>query len=129
MCVTTSVVFVTAVYITIYWPQTTLGVEILWQILIVGFLGSLGIFIYPEREISRKMTLILCVLHYLETNALVLGCGIWFEWFEADNLFMVLGMVIAITVVFLLVTVIEWKKNNRMAAIMNERLKEYQNLK
>ena len=32
VCVTTCVVFVTAVYITIFWPQVSLGVEILWQI-------------------------------------------------------------------------------------------------
>lgn len=126
VCVTTCVVFVTAVYITIFWPQTTtLKTEILWQILGVSFLSSLGIYIYPERELSGKMTLLLNILHYMETNAVVLGCGIWFGWFYADNLPMVLGMIIAIAFVFGLVYAVVWNRNKRMAALMNERLKEY----
>lgn len=118
-------VFVSAVYITIFWPQASLGVEILWQILFVSFLCSLGIFIYPEREVSGKMTFLLYVLHYVVTNVVVLGCGIWFEWFYADDFPMVLGMVVIIALVFLLVSVVVWNRGRRMAALMNERLKEY----
>lgn len=125
-CVTTCVVFVTALYITIFWPRTTLGVEILWQILIVSFLSSLGIFIYPERELGGRATALLYILHYIETNAVVLGCGIWFGWFYVDNFPMVLGMIIIIAFVFLLVSAVVWNRNKRMAVSMNERLREYQ---
>lgn len=124
-CVTTCVVFVTAVYITIFWPQVSLGVEILWQILGVSFLSSFGIYLYPEKERSSKFILIRYILHYIYTNAVVLGCGIWFGWFYADNLAMVLGMIVVIALVFLLVSVILWKKNKKMAVLMNERLKGY----
>lgn len=126
VCVTTCVVFVTAVYITIFWQQATLGVEILWQILTVSFLCSLGIYIYPEREVSGKTEKLLYILHYIISNVVVLGCGVWFGWFDTDNLPMVLGMVIAVALVFLLVSIVMWKRNQRTAALMNERLKEYQ---
>lgn len=126
VCVTTCVVFVTAVYITIFWPDTTLGVEILWQILAVSFLCSLCMYIYPERELSAKTTILLNILHYIVTNVIVLGCGIWFGWFYADNLPMVLGMVAVIAFVFALVSVAVWNRNKKMAALMNERLKGYQ---
>ena len=126
VCVTTCVVFVTAVYITIFWPQVSLGVEILWQILGVSFLSSFGICLYTEKERSAKSTLVRYILHYIYTNAVVLGCGVWFGWFYADNLAMVLGMVVVIALVFLLVSVIVWNKDKKMAALMNERLKGYQ---
>ena len=126
VCVTTCVVFVTAVYITIFWPQVSLGVEILWQILGVSCLSSFGICLYPEKERSSKSTLIHYILHYIYTNVVVLGCGIWFGWFYADNLSMVLAMVVVIALVFLLVSVIVWNRNKKMAALMNERLKGYQ---
>ena len=125
-CVTTCVVFVTAVYITIFWPPVSFGTEILWQILFVSFLCSLGIFFYPEQETRKKMVWIPLLIHYIEVNVVVLGCGIWFGWFYADSLPMVLGMVIAIALVFLLISVISWNRGKRMAALMNERLKEYQ---
>lgn len=125
-CVTTCVVFVTALYITIFWPHTTLGVELLWQILAVSLLTSLGFYIYPEQEVSAKATWLLCVLHYVEVNVVVLGCGSWFGWFRADDLPMVLGMVIIIAFVFVLVSKIMWNRKKKMAALMNERLREYQ---
>lgn len=126
VCVTTCVLFVSAVYITIYWPQATLGVEILWQILIVSFLSSLGVYIYPDREVSKRTGILLTVVHYVETNALVLGCGFWFEWFYADNLLMVVGMVIVIALVFLTVSIAVQLRARQLAALMNERLQEYQ---
>lgn len=126
VCVTTCVVFVAALYITIFWPQTSLGVEILWQILLISFLTSLGVYFYPEEEISAKSTLFRYILHYIYSNIVVLGCGIWFGWFYADHFWMVLGMVIAIAFVFFLVSVVEWNKEKKMAALMNEQLKEYQ---
>lgn len=126
VCVTTCVLFVSAVYITIFWPQTTLGVEILWQILIVSFLSSLGIYIYPDREVSKRTEILLTIVHYIETNVLVLACGFWFEWFYVDNLGMVIGMVIVIALVFLTVSVAVQLRAKQLAALMNERLAEYQ---
>lgn len=124
-CVTTFVVFVTAVYIGIFFPGTTLGVEILWQILFVSFLCSLGVLIYPEREVSAGTAILLTVLHYIEVNIVVMGCGLWFGWFYADNLPMVLGMLFIIALVFAVVSAILWSRDKRIAARINERLMEY----
>lgn len=126
MCVTTCVLFVTALYITIFWPRVMLGVEILWQILSVSFLCSVVNSIYPQREISGKAMLILYILRYVITNGIVLGCGIWFGWFYANNLSMVLAMLFSIAVIFVLVSVTVWRRGKQQAALMNERLQVYQ---
>lgn len=125
-CVTTCVVFATAIFITLFWENASLGTEILWQILFVSFLCSLGQFFYPDKVTSKKLSACFFFLHYLTVNIIVLGCGIWFEWFYLENLTMVLGMLVLIALTFLLVTVIVWKRTAYMAEIMNERLKEYQ---
>lgn len=65
--------FVTALYITIFWPHVMLGVEILWQILSVSFLCSVVNSIYPQREISGKAMLILYILRYVITNGMCWG--------------------------------------------------------
>ena len=127
VCVTTCVLFVTALYITIFWPQQEkVGVDILWQILTVSFLCSVMVALYPQREVSRKVMLLVFISHYIVTNVIVLGCGVWFEWFYADNLPMVLGMIFAIAVVFVLVSAVAWKRGKQQAALMNERLRMYQ---
>ncbi|MBD5445666.1 MAG: DUF3021 domain-containing protein [Lachnospiraceae bacterium] len=126
VCVTSCVVFGTAVYITIFWSQATLLVDILWQMLSVSFLTSLGVCFYPKKEVSAKSILIHHILYYIYVNVVVLGCGIWFGWFYADNLPMVLGMLILIALVFILVSIAIWNRAKKMAFLMNERLKGYQ---
>ncbi|MDE7479289.1 MAG: DUF3021 domain-containing protein [Lachnospiraceae bacterium] len=126
VCVTTCVLFVTAVYITVFWPQVELGVKILWQILGVSLLCSIAFLIYPQREVSRKVMMFLHIVHYLVTNIIVLGCGIWFGWFYVDNLPMILAMLFSIAAVFVLVSIIMWKRGKQQAALMNERLRMYQ---
>ncbi|MDE7183622.1 MAG: hypothetical protein K2O40_03895, partial [Lachnospiraceae bacterium] len=85
VCVTTCVLFVTALYITVFWPHATLGVEILWQILFVSFLCSAVNAFFLEWEVSGTLLVVFYVLRYVMTNGIVLGCGFWFEWFYADN--------------------------------------------
>lgn len=125
-CVTTFVVFVTAAYITIFWKQASLGVEILWQILFVSLLCSLSLLFYPARELGTKATMLAIVLHYIAVNIIVMGCGLWFEWFDPNSLPMVLGMLFVIALVFALVSVIMWNRDKKIAARMNERLQTYQ---
>lgn len=120
--VVTMVVFASAVCITVFWGDSTL----LWEILFVSFLCSLGTLIYPEKPVSKKAIWLLRILHYVLVNVVVLGCGIWFEWFYADNLLMVLGMLLSIAVIFVLVSLIVWKRAAHTAELMNERLKTYQ---
>lgn len=124
--VVTAVVFGSAVYITIFWGESTLGVKLLWQILLVSFLCSLGTLMYPEKQTGKKVLWLLRALHYVLVNAVVLGCGIWFEWFYADNLLMVLGMLLLIAVIFVTASYILWKRASHAAELMNERLKIYQ---
>lgn len=126
VCVTTCVVFVTAAYITVFWPKASLEVDILWEVLIISFLTSLGVYFYPGEKASSKTVAACYVLHYIYVNIVVLGCGSWFEWFYIDDLAMVLGMVFAIAAVFFLVSAAEWNRTKRMAALMNECLKGYQ---
>lgn len=124
--VTTCVIFVTAVYITLFWPYESLKVKILWQILAVSFACSAGICIYPKhQEVSKKTALLLYFLQYVEVNVIVLGCGLWFRWFYLDDMPMVIGMIIAIAFVFLLISVLVWNRDKRTAELMNKRLQEY----
>lgn len=126
VCVTTCVLFVTALYITVFWPHESLGVKILWQILVVSLLCSIVFAIYPQREVGRNTMVLLYIVHYVITNVIVLGCGVWFGWFYVDNLPMVLAMLFAIAAIFVLVSVVMWKRGKQQAALMNERLRMYQ---
>lgn len=125
--VTTGSVFVCAVYNKIFWPyDSSLDENILWQLLALAFLCSMGNFLYHYREISRKRGLIEKVVHYLYINAVVLGCGYGFGWIDKDNVPMLIVMLLGIFLVFAVVSFVVWRLHARESENLNRKLREYQ---
>ncbi|MDE6601732.1 MAG: DUF3021 family protein [Lachnospiraceae bacterium] len=125
--VTTGSVFVCAVYNNVFWPQGTfLESDILWQLLALALVCSLGNFIHPYREISRRRAVVNKVLHYLYINVVVIGSGYLFAWMDIGNLFMLAVMVLGIAVVFVAVSSVIWGLHKRESENLNRKLKEYQ---
>ena len=123
--VTTCTVIGVGVYCGIFFPGIHFGIEMMWEILLVALLTSVGTLMYKD-ELSKKSTKIRCVIHYLMVNVIVVVCGIWFNWFHTDDLAQVIGMLILIAVIFLIVSVVSWKKVMKEADLMNQKLAEYQ---
>lgn len=129
VCVTTCIVFAAAIFTTVFGTSETIRTEMLWQILIVSALCSLGTMIYPDYEVTKRKAVFLTVLHYIIVNVVVLGGGILFAWFDADNLQMVMLMLLLIAIIYCLVAAVLWKRAADMATLMNEKLAEYQSRK
>lgn len=126
--VTTCVLFATAFFTTLFFGESgEVGTDTLWQILGVSGLCSVGSLIYPEYEVSKRTALLLKTVHYIYVNVVVLGCGVWFGWFRADSIPMVVVMVLMIAAIFLTVSAVMWRSAKNTANLMNERLAEYQN--
>ena len=125
--VTTGSVFVCAAYNNIFWPQgTLLDSNILWQLLAMAFVCSLGNFIHPYREISRRRATFNKGLHYVYINVVVLGSGYWFGWMDIENIFMLAAMVVGILAVFMVVSFVIWRLHKRESENLNRKLSEYQ---
>lgn len=120
-CVTAGV----AVYCMVFFPEVRFGVEMFGQILLVSLLTSAGALLYTD-DIKQKNMKIMCVVHYIIVNVIVIGCGLWFEWFYWDNLPQMVGIVIVIALVFLVVSAVSWKRSMQMAELMNQKLIAYQ---
>ena len=123
--VTTCTVIGVGVYCGIFFPGIRFGMEMMWEILLVVLLTSAGTLMYKD-ELSKKSTKIRCVIHYLMVNVIVVVCGIWFNWFHTDDLAQVIGMLILVAIIFLIVSVVSWKKVMKEADLMNQKLAEYQ---
>lgn len=123
--VVTCVTFGVIIYCMIFFPQISFGVEMLWQMLLVSFLTSAGVLLYTD-DIGQKSMKIMCVIHYIAVNIIVVSCGLLFEWFYWDNLPQMIGILVVIALVFLTVSVVSWRKAMQMAELMNGRLVAYQ---
>lgn len=124
-CVTTLVLIGSATYITIFWRDASLDVNILWQLIFTDVLCSIGNVIYPKEFKSKKQYYTLISIHYIYINAVVLGAGFFFEWFSPDNLYMILSMIFMIAVIFFTVMLLLQYYYKKKAEVMNERLQEY----
>lgn len=125
--IATGICIVSAIYISLFWgTDTQLAVApFLGQILLTAVLCSaVSLFIGYEQEMSKKSMFIRIVIHYVYENIVVLGCGIVFEWFYLSNWKMLLGMVIAIAVVFFGIVGLCYRSDYKTAQKMNEKLME-----
>ncbi len=127
--VTTCVVCGTVIFINIFFENPDIGPEILWQILFVSFLCSVGTCIYPDREMSGRELAVRIGIHYLIVNVVVLGCGRRYQWFHAGNPAMVIGMLLTIAAIFGIVSCVMWHQTKQETKKLNEKLQEYQGAK
>lgn len=124
--ITTGILFVAAVFISAFYGwEERLQVKILWQILGLSGICTLGSLVLPVdggQEVSKKSMLARIVGYYLYVNAVVLLCGFWFGWFSFGNWEQVLGMVAAIAFVYLTVGILSSWLEYREAERMNQKL-------
>jgi len=99
--------------------------HLLWELLLVSFLTSLGVLFYTD-DLNKKSMRLVCILHYLFNNVVVVGCGLWFGWIDAKNPLQIVGMVVLVAVIFSVVSVLSWKRAASEAEQMNEKLARYQ---
>ena len=123
--VTTCILLGAAAYCSFFFYDGMFSRHLLWELLLVSFLTCLGVLFYTD-DINKKSMRIACLLHYLFNNVVVVGCGLWFEWIDAGNWLQIIGMILLVAVIFGVVSVITWKKAEKEAAMMNEKLVRYQ---
>ena len=123
--ITTGIICASAVYISIF-GGTDMEFAVapfLGQILITAALCSVGSLFWDyEKEMSKKSMLLNMIGHYVYENIVVLGCGITFQWFYLSDWKMLLGMVIAVAVVFFGIMAFSFGMDYKTAQKMNEKL-------
>lgn len=125
--ITVAVMIAAASYITVFYGgHAKVEVILLWQIVLVSFLCSLGqlFFGIEKKESSKKKFWICCFTSYIYVNIVVLGLGMLFGWFEYSSLPMLIGMMIAIVVAFVFVVVVLFLIDLKTTDEINRKLRE-----
>ena len=125
--VTTCSLTATALFTTILFPIDSTSLSILWQMVFVSALCTASTLLYPwERKMKKTELHMRVAIHYILINAIVLGFGNRFEWYQPTHFKSTLYMLIAIAVIFAAVSFISWSLSAKDAKKMNERLEQYQ---
>lgn len=121
--ITTCVLTAVALFTNILFPVQEVEPVIFWQILATCFLCALSTLVYQ----FEKMPFVLTVfLHYLMINAIVLGFGHLFVWYDVTDWKSVIAMVVMIALIYALVVLCSWKGLVREAEKMNRKLQDLQ---
>lgn len=129
--ISTGILIASATYIKLFWPYAQLTVDILWQILSVAMLCSLGNILYfdshnelDEKKLKKRFV-VRTIIHYLYNNCIVISLGLIYEWFYIKRIDMVLAIVFMIFITYIIIWFINLLRDKEVAEQINEKLKEY----
>ena len=115
-----------AIFIFIFYRQALFSIAIFWQILIVSFIAAfITTILMVKDDLSKKMERIKNIIHYILMNILVVVSAYTFKWIEDDFLIETIILIILISIVYIAVTVISYKSDEKVADKLNERLSYY----
>jgi hypothetical protein len=115
----------TALFITIFVPGLALHISLLWEMIAVSAVCSLGNFIYYYKKVlSKRQMRFRIICHYLYINAVVMGSGYLFEWMTPGLIIEFLVMLLLIAVVYVIIAMVTFRQEAKVADILNRQLRK-----
>lgn len=114
----------TAIFMTIFLRDLYFNVEVIWQVIVVSAITSLGTLIFHSKhEISKKQMRLRLIIHYTYINVVVLGGAVMWQWVNINRLSQIITMVLLIAGVYFSVTTAMFSNEKRIAESINQRLR------
>ena len=115
----------TTVFITIFFPDLLFSIKLIWEVIAMSVLTSLGpILFISKHEITKKQMKIRQIIHYIYINIIVVGNALLCGWIEIGEIIQVGTLLLMIASVFFGVNAAMFKQEKKTAESMNERLRE-----
>lgn len=119
--ITTGILFVCAINFSLFHngdiPQNTL-----WQILVSGFLTTaITVFLFPWNIDKTQEFVLRIILHYFCLCAVMIGCGIWFNWIDF-GFKAIIRMAISVAGVYILTFFLNYIMGKKQAEEINQAL-------
>ena len=121
--ITTGILFIVAGNFALVKAEMIPG-DTLWQILLSGFLTTLvTVALVPREGMSKKITWIHILLHYLGLCVTMVISGYWFGWINLNPAGICL-MMVSVALVYLIVFVVYYLLDVKQADAINRKLQE-----
>ncbi|MDF2907217.1 MAG: hypothetical protein K0R34_2538 [Herbinix sp.] len=114
----------TAIFMTVFLRDLYFNVEIIWQVIIMAAITSLGtLFHLSKREISKKRMRLRLIVSYMYINIVVLGCAILWQWVNIHRISQIIAMILLNAGVYFSVTTAMYSHEKQIADSINQRLR------
>jgi uncharacterized membrane protein YfcA len=122
----TGITLSSAIFITVFIPKQTLSVEILWQIIGMSLVCSLGnLFYFSKKEIGKQNMRLRIICHYLYINIIVFGGAFLFDWCEPKYFPQLIVLFLLIVLVYIVIMLTEFKYEKITAEKLNHQLRKW----
>lgn len=113
-----------ALFISIFARHWEFSIQLLWQIIAMSAVCSLGnLIFYSKWEISKRQMKIRLVCHYLYINVIVFGGAILMRWLNPAHILQILVMLLLSLSVYVGITTANFKREKKTAEEFNTRLR------
>ncbi len=115
----------TAIYITILKPDARINLALLWQVIIMSLISSLGSLIFAsKKELGKKQMKIRQTIHAIYTIIVVLGIAILCGWVSVSSIVELIVMILMITGIYSSVCFMMFRQSEKEAEYINRRLRK-----
>jgi Protein of unknown function (DUF3021). len=115
----------TAIFITVFNKDLSLTVDILWQIIVLAAVCSLGNLMYHyHRVLSKRQMKIRMVCHYVYINIVMIGGGFLCGWLSIDYLPEIVVMFVMVAVVYIIIMTVNFHQEEKIAENLNRQLRK-----
>ena len=118
-------IIASAFFISFVYSNVNLDVMFLWQTILLSAICSLATFVYfSKHEHSKRQLLIRKAIHFTTIVAVMLIGSIYFKWISVNNVWNIVFMLLSILIVYIVVNIIFFIDNKKVAKQLNQRLEQ-----
>lgn len=124
--IVTGIVFCVAVFCSLFYPKVIFGLEMIWQIILLGMMSTMPQFVfYSKKELGKKQMMIRKCLHILILLIIILTAGYAWGWIYPNDIIQPIVFVLLVMCVYIVVTLLVFQKDKKVAQQLNNELKKY----
>lgn len=119
-----------AIYCTVLYPNTQLGVSFLWQVITLAFLTSLPqLVFYSKKELSKTQLRVRQAIHLILVVALIIILAYTWNWFEFRSIIEPLAFIVLVMLSYTGIALFLHQKEKKLAKLLNEKLQKFKERK
>lgn len=125
LLITAGTVISATIFCTIFSPNITFGIDLLWQLIAVAIFCTVPcIMFYTKKELSKKSMLIRQIIHLCVTLTILIFVAYFWRWIDAGSIIQPLVFVAMVSVVYVTVAFFAYQVDKMTAKQLNERLQK-----
>lgn len=119
-----SVIIMITILRQFFYPDMAFDLESIYTIMTFSVIGALiGFILYSRHDLSEKQTRIRIAIHFLALEFILISLGIIIGVINSVLSAIILGLEIA--VVYIIVRLLAWQNDKKVAKSINEKLKSF----